>query len=73
MDSVNAGVYARIAFNATKEEASEAFIEGKIKYVSIPDITMQALDKIKPTNTNSIEEIVAFDVEVRLITKQLIG
>jgi 1-deoxy-D-xylulose-5-phosphate reductoisomerase len=73
MDSVNAGVYARIAFNAAKEEASEAFIEGKIKYVSIPDITMRALDKIKPTNTNLIEEIVALDAEVRLITKKLIG
>lgn len=56
-----AGQAATTTINAANEIAVEAFLFGRIKFTTIAQINAAILDKLKHSEPNSIEEVLAID------------
>ena len=65
IDCGKAGGTLPCAFNAANEEAVNAFLEGKIKYLDIPYITATVTQKHASVAAPTIEDIEAADAEAR--------
>lgn len=59
--------------NAANEVAVEAFLNRELKFVNIPRLIEQSLDKIAFINRPSIEDYIETDRETRVLTKRMIG
>ena len=61
------------AFNAANEEAVNAFLEGKIKYLDIPYITATGTHKHQSVATPTIEDIEVADAAARAAAQAVIS
>lgn len=59
------------ALNAANEVAVEAFIAGRIRFLDIPDLVGETLEKSLPT-PSSVEDVFAVDTQVRQETRRAI-
>lgn len=72
-DVMKTGLYARIAMNASNEIAVDEFLNGRISFLDIYDIVIYILEKAQNTSISSIEDVINFDQQIRLLTKDYIG
>ncbi len=73
MDCGKAGGTLPCAFNAANEEAVNAFLAGKIKYLDIPYITARVTDEHKNIANPVLEDIEATDSSARQAARRVIG
>ena len=59
--------------NAANEVAVQAFLEEKIKFLSIPKVVEKTLNKSSISNINSIKDVIEIDKESRNVTEDLIN
>ena len=69
IDCGKAGGTLPCAFNAANEEAVNAFLEGKIKYLDIPYITATVTQKHASVAAPTIEDIEAADAAARTVAQ----
>lgn len=67
------GGSAPLCMNAANEEAVMAFLDGKIKLYKIYEVVFDMLSKHTVVKTNSIDEIIDLDNEIRIKTKELLS
>ena len=72
IDCGKAGGTLPCAFNAANEEAVNAFLEGKIKYLDIPYITATVTQKHQSVANPTIEDIEAADAAARRAAQAVI-
>ena len=72
MECGKAGGTLPCAFNAANEEAVNAFLEGKIKYLDIPYITATVTQKHKSVACPTIEDIEVADAAARAAAQEVI-
>jgi 1-deoxy-D-xylulose-5-phosphate reductoisomerase len=70
-DVIEIGGTAPCILNAANEIAVEKFLEGKIKFLQIPEIILRALEKIKAEKSASLETIVEADFLTRDFLKKI--
>jgi len=73
IESCAAGQYASTALNAVNEIAVKAFLEGQLPFTGIAEVNRRVLDRLKPCELNSIDDIIGFDHEVRVLASDWIG
>jgi 1-deoxy-D-xylulose-5-phosphate reductoisomerase len=73
MDCGKAGGTLPCAFNAANEEAVNAFLAGKIKYLDSPYITARVTDEHKNIANPVLEDIEATDSSARQAARRVIG
>ena len=66
------GGTAPVCMNAANEEAVFAFLEGKIKFLDIYNITKQIFDSYVVIQNPDIDKIIEEDENVRILTNKLI-
>lgn len=72
IDCGKAGGTLPCAFNAANEEAVNAFLEGKIKYLDIPYITATVTQKHRSVAIPTIEDIETADAAARKAAQEVI-
>ncbi|HSD17868.1 MAG TPA: 1-deoxy-D-xylulose-5-phosphate reductoisomerase [Thermomonas sp.] len=63
--ALEAGGAAPAVLNAANEEAVSAFLQGRVGFLSIPDIVAHALDAMPATPADSIDALLAADAWAR--------
>ena len=63
--ALEAGGAAPAVLNAANEEAVSAFLQGRIGFLSIPDVVAHALDAMPATPADSIDALLAADAWAR--------
>ncbi len=61
-----------VALNTANEIAVEAFVEGKIRFIDIPEIVIKTVESHPKRKLESLEEIFDIDRETKLKTRNLI-
>jgi len=61
-----------IVYNAVNEVAVQALVDGKISFMSIPEITKELLEKDWAVDAGSFEEVLAIDNKARKIAEEVI-
>lgn len=70
--AIEKGHCYQVILNAADEVLVEAFLNKKIKYTDIPNGIEKMLDTYEEVKLNTVEDILKFDEEVKLKTKQFI-
>ena len=70
--SLREGGIAPAVFNTSNEIAVQAFIEGKIRFLGIPEIIQKTLDRTDHRIPNSIEDLIDAEKEARRVALSLI-
>ena len=65
-------VYKRQAFNAANEEAVNAFIHGRISFLSIFDVTEEVLSGWQRNRVTNVEDIMVADTKARFLATDII-
>jgi 1-deoxy-D-xylulose-5-phosphate reductoisomerase len=68
-----AGGSATCTLNAADEVAVEAFLQGRIGFLSIYEIVSETLAKMPPREPRSVGEILEIDRESRAVARQLVA
>ncbi len=71
-EAIEAGRSYTVAFNSADEILVEAFVNGQIKFTQITELLEKVLNKITNQNLNNIDDIVAYDAEIKSITQGII-
>lgn len=71
-DSLKVGGTMTAVLNSANEAAVQAFLEGRIHYLRIPEIIERSLDSHEPKYGCGVEEILEVDVETRKKTAEMI-
>jgi 1-deoxy-D-xylulose-5-phosphate reductoisomerase len=58
--------------NAANEVAVQAFIERRISYLQIVDVSMEVLDQLSETNLGSLDDVFVVDQQARHLAKKVI-
>lgn len=61
------------AFNAANEECVNAFLQGKINYLDIPELVKRVVDKHHSVVKPQLEDIVSTDKNTRVVVQDLIA
>ena len=61
------------ALNAINEEAVDAFLEGKISFLDIEEISFEGIEMFTPLKINSVENIIESDRIGREISHNIIS
>lgn len=64
-EALQAGGTAPAVFNAANEVAVTAFLAGRVPYLAIPRIVDHTLSRLKTVEPNSLEEVLAVDLDAR--------
>jgi 1-deoxy-D-xylulose-5-phosphate reductoisomerase len=64
-EAMQAGGTAPAVFNAANEVAVTAFLAGRVPYLAIPRIVEHSLSRLKTVEPNSLEEVLAMDLDAR--------
>ncbi len=72
-DSLNAGQATCIALNAANEVAVEAFLDGRIGFLEIVETTRKMLEQSTGSPSNTLDDILAFDRDIRAMTLTLVN
>lgn len=70
--TLSAGLDSRIVFNAANEDAVTAFISDAIAFHAISDVVLKALDDMKSQAISNLDDVFAYDKEVRIAMSQLL-
>jgi 1-deoxy-D-xylulose-5-phosphate reductoisomerase len=62
-----------VVLNAANEVAVAAFLEGRLRFVQIPELIERTLSARAPGRLRSIEDCVAVDLEARRLAEELLG
>ena len=62
-----------VCMNAANEEAVFAFLEKKIKFLDIYNITKQVFDSYKAIENPKIDDIIEEDEKIRILTREIIN
>jgi len=62
-----------VVLNAANEVAVAAFLEGRLRFVQIPELIERTLSARAPGRLRSIEDCVAVDLEARRLAAELLG
>jgi len=62
-----------VVLNAANEVAVAAFLEGRLRFVRIPELIERTLAARAPGRLRSIEDCVAVDLEARRLAAELLG
>jgi 1-deoxy-D-xylulose-5-phosphate reductoisomerase len=62
-----------VVLNAANEVAVAAFLEGRLRFVQIPELIERTLTARAPGRLRSIEDCVAVDLEARRLAAELLG
>jgi 1-deoxy-D-xylulose-5-phosphate reductoisomerase len=68
----NLGGSSTCTLNAADEIAVEAFLEGRIGFLSIAEVVEEALARVAPRSPASIEEVIAVDQETRAVARRIL-
>ncbi len=76
--ALRAGGSAPAILNAANEEAVSAFLQGRIAFLSIPDLVEHALDRLSGTSidastSQSLDRLIAADAAARAVTREAIS
>ncbi len=69
-EAMQAGGTAPAVFNAANEVAVTAFLAGRVPYLAIPRIVEHTLSHLKTVEPNSLEEVIAVDLDARATATQ---
>src|SRR5205823_5972664 len=69
-EAAEAGGAKTVALNAADEVAVAAFLNREIGFADIPRVVAQTIDETKERPPESIEEVLALDVQVRELARQ---
>jgi 1-deoxy-D-xylulose-5-phosphate reductoisomerase len=72
-EAQNLGGSSTCTLNAADEIAVEAFLEGRIGFLSIGEVVDEALSRAARRSPASIEEVIAVDLETRAVARQIIA
>ncbi|MDF2179619.1 1-deoxy-D-xylulose-5-phosphate reductoisomerase [Aliiglaciecola sp. CAU 1673] len=72
IDACAAGQYATTALNAANEIAVDAFLQGQLGFTQIAVINATVLEKIEPSELESLEAIIEYDGLARMLARQAI-
>jgi 1-deoxy-D-xylulose-5-phosphate reductoisomerase len=72
-EAAEAGGSQTIALNAADEVAVAAFLEGEIPFLGIAEVIKQTLDETRVSHPESIEQVLAIDVEARQTARDVVG
>lgn len=72
-ECLKAGQYACLAMNAANEVAVDAFLTHRIGFGAIMESVQDCLDKINAPSLKNLQDIQAFDMTVRNMTKDYIN
>ncbi len=72
-DALEAGGCAPAVLNAANEEAVSAFLQGRIGFLSIPDLVERALDRLPSDGADSLDALIAADAAARAVTIEAIS
>ncbi|MBI9108113.1 MAG: 1-deoxy-D-xylulose-5-phosphate reductoisomerase [Spirochaetales bacterium] len=61
-----------LVFNAANEIAVSSFIEGRISFLDIAEVTRDAVEKDWPRRLETFEQVFALDAEARMVSLKLI-
>ena len=64
-EAMQTGGTAPAVFNAANEVAVAAFLSGQVRFLAIPRIVDHTLSRMKTVEPNSLEEVIATDIEAR--------
>lgn len=70
--AVEAGNSHVVAFNSADEVLVEAFVDGKINFTQITDTLDSILDKVTDQKLNTLDDIIAYDLQIKSITDEII-
>jgi 1-deoxy-D-xylulose-5-phosphate reductoisomerase len=68
-----AGPAATCVLNAADEVAVEAFLDGRIGFLGIPEIVEETLARVRQREPQSVAEVLELDRQARLVAQQLVG
>lgn len=72
-EAIEKGHSFQVILNAANEVLVDAFLNRKIKYTDIPNGIEKVMSMYKKRELNSVEDILAFDEEVKEKTREMIG
>ncbi|MCF0207094.1 MAG: 1-deoxy-D-xylulose-5-phosphate reductoisomerase, partial [Bacteroidales bacterium] len=72
-EAIKRGGNAPCVMNAANEIAVEAFLNGKIPFLGIPDVIEKTLEKVGFQKSIDIDSCFATDSEARKIASEIIG
>lgn len=70
-DAMRAGGSVPAIMNAANEIAVERFLLGEVKFLDIPSIIENTIERIPSTTKPTLEEYIAIDAEARAIAKEI--
>lgn len=68
-EALAAGAAATCALNAADEVAVQAFLERRIGFTRIPEVTANVLERVSVARLDSIEDVLARDAEARELAR----
>jgi len=71
--AMEAGGSAAATLNAANEVAVDAFLDGTMRFMDIPDIVEHTLDTVAPHELADLDDVLAADREARAVARQLVG
>lgn len=72
-EAIEKGHSFQVILNAANEVLVDAFLNRKIKYTDIPNGIEKVMNMYEKRELNSVEDILAFDEEVKEKTREMIG
>ncbi len=72
-EAMTAGGTAPAAYNAANEIAVAAFLDGRIPFLAIPRIVEQTLAKVKISEPERLEQVLASDADARTVAAGLLA
>lgn len=72
-EAIQKGHSFQVILNATNEVLVDAFLNRKIKYTDIPNGIEKVMNMYEKRELNSVDEILAFDEEVKKKTREMIA
>ncbi len=72
-EAIEKGHSFQVILNAANEVLVDAFLNRKIKYTDIPNGIEKLMNMYEKRELNSVEDILAFDEEVKEKTREMIG
>jgi 1-deoxy-D-xylulose-5-phosphate reductoisomerase len=73
MDAMAAGGTAPAVLNAANEEAVSAFLQGRIGFLSIPDLVAAALAALPAAPASSLDVLLDADAQARRLTRERVA
>ncbi|NCC24759.1 MAG: 1-deoxy-D-xylulose-5-phosphate reductoisomerase [Deltaproteobacteria bacterium] len=71
-EAIAAGPDFPVVLNAANEVAVQAFLDGRIPFTAIVDISRRALDAHRPAPARNVDEILAMDADTRRLATEML-